>query len=152
MRLCLLIFFLGIYFCLHAQDNNIRGGLDGFYSSSKSIQMIVGEHIHSKVIDLGKQFYFYKAGFLQFENQKRNQQSFKKYFFIFPNPAHDFILVRLLLPFKVEKIVISDISGRVILRYDSMSELNIRALKRGTYVISIISTDKQSFSETFIKL
>lgn len=69
---------------------------------------------------------------------------------VYPNPVSDILNVQNFNNLKVDKIAISDITGRTILEQNSQMPINVQGLQNGTYLLQIFSEGKV-YSHKFIK-
>ena len=71
---------------------------------------------------------------------------------VYPNPAIDFINIKIENSKKIRFVQILDTSGRIVKKYNTVSEkLDISDLEKGVYFLKIYTTDKQ-YSTKFIKI
>jgi hypothetical protein len=72
-------------------------------------------------------------------------------FNVFPNPFKDFLNIQKPDDFSYCRILITDLSGRIVMDQDGSSDqLNVQGLERGIYLIHIES-DKNKFASMIIK-
>ena len=70
---------------------------------------------------------------------------------VFPNPAKDFLYIQNSTNSEIEKIIVSDISGRTVLQKDKIeASINVEKLAAGIYILQA-SSGNQKFQTKFIK-
>ena len=70
---------------------------------------------------------------------------------VFPNPAQDFINIETTLNTEIEKVIVTDISGKTILEQNQKTnQVNIQNLSKGIYLLQILSEDKK-WQSKFLK-
>ena len=68
---------------------------------------------------------------------------------IYPNPVIDLLTIE--ADFKVDEIEIIDLLGKQVLKGQNKNQVSLKDLKKGTYVVKVISEDQQ-YIERIVKL
>jgi alpha-tubulin suppressor-like RCC1 family protein len=83
----------------------------------------------------------------------RNQQnsSITRSYLIYPNPAHTTLKISFSEAKEIQKLVIMDMCGKVVLEQDGdIAQINVENISNGLYIIKII-TNTEIFNEQFLK-
>jgi hypothetical protein len=71
---------------------------------------------------------------------------------LFPNPANDHLIISNLQSFVKLDVVITDLSGRTVLRQKvNSNRININTLGSGTYIVELFQDRKRIAVQKFIK-
>lgn len=70
---------------------------------------------------------------------------------IYPNPVQNQLLIDMPAEFKVNEVIVYDINGKVMLKNNSVDNLDVSSFSSGLYFLKI-STPGRFISEKFIKL
>lgn len=63
---------------------------------------------------------------------------------VFPNPTQDFLTIQTSLNTDIDKVIVTDLSGKIVLQQNSKgNNLNVQNLTKGMFLIQISSGDKQ---------
>lgn len=72
-------------------------------------------------------------------------------FKVFPNPAQQFLEIQSTNNQIIEKITICDLTGKLVIEQsDNLSQINVRELQQGTYIIQVFSQGS-NYRQKFIK-
>jgi hypothetical protein len=75
----------------------------------------------------------------------------KLLFSIFPNPTKDFLSIQNLSNVEIDKVIVTDISGKTILQQNQYTtQINVKNLAKGMYLLQVFSGD-QKWQSKFLK-
>ena len=81
-----------------------------------------------------------------------NEIEFKSSFIIYPNPVENILNIQNLTQQKIDKILITDLSGKIILsQNDIINEVNIQLLNQGVYILQLLSEGKSYYYKVIKK-
>jgi hypothetical protein len=70
---------------------------------------------------------------------------------VFPNPVQDFLNIETTLNTEIEKVIVTDISGKTILEQNQKTnQVNVQNLSKGIYLLQVLSGDKK-WQSKFLK-
>ncbi|MFC6877460.1 T9SS type A sorting domain-containing protein [Flavobacterium myungsuense] len=70
---------------------------------------------------------------------------------VYPNPTKDFLNIQNIANNKIDKVIISDIIGKTVLKcYENAKQINVQDLSKGIYLIEAFS-GKVKFTSKFVK-
>ena len=70
---------------------------------------------------------------------------------VFPNPAKDFLTIQNTSNNKIDKVIVSDVSGKTILQQNqNTNQVDVQNLAKGMYILQAFS-GKEKFTSKFIK-
>lgn len=72
-------------------------------------------------------------------------------FFIHPNPTSDLLSIQKGIDFKVDRVIVADITGRILIELrNEIKDINVTELESGVYIVEIFSEGKK-YQRKFIK-
>jgi hypothetical protein len=70
---------------------------------------------------------------------------------VFPNPTTDFLTIQNSSNTQIDKIIVSDISGKTVLQQNqNASQVNVQNLSKGMYLLQVVSGAK-NWQSKFVK-
>jgi hypothetical protein len=70
---------------------------------------------------------------------------------VFPNPAHDFLTIKLPSTFDLKQIEFIDVKGKIALISDSVTSIDISKLQNGVYTIIVKDQEERRLTTQFVK-
>ena len=70
---------------------------------------------------------------------------------VYPNPTQDFLSIQTSLNNEIDKVIVTDLSGKIVLKqYQNSNQVNVQNLAKGMYLLQIFSGDNK-WNSKFLK-
>jgi hypothetical protein len=129
---------------------SIAGSNNSFVLKNNNVLSAWGENSYGQLLD-GTSIVKYFPTPISCTSLGLTETNFSNKFQIYPNPTTEILNIQNKLNLTIEKIIVSDITGKFILEQtDNNETINIKNFKTGIYIIKII-VDKTFYCLKFIK-
>lgn len=112
---------------------------------------IMAGNTYSEDGDVSQNQGYEDAWVVKFDTDLATATFNKQAFEVFPNPARQFLHVKAIDGQPIEKIIVSDMAGKIVIdQSDNLQATNVQHLQQGTYIVRIFSEGKH-YQQKFIK-